>query len=94
LSGGEQQRVAVARALVNRPRLVIGDEPTGNLDSARTQDVLRLMRGLNREHGQTFLIVTHDPEVGQACDRVIRMRDGAIVSDGRSSLAIEQAAAA
>jgi putative ABC transport system ATP-binding protein len=83
LSGGEQQRVAIARALVNRPRLVIGDEPTGNLDSARSADVLRLLRRLNRDHGQTFVIVTHDPEVGATCDRTIRMRDGQVVSDGR-----------
>jgi putative ABC transport system ATP-binding protein len=83
LSGGEQQRVAVARALVNRPKLVIGDEPTGNLDSARSAEVLGLMRKLNREQGHTFLIVTHDSEVGEACDRVIRMRDGVVVSDGR-----------
>jgi len=83
LSGGEQQRVALARALVNRPRLVIGDEPTGNLDSARSADVLRQLRRLNRDHGQSFLIVTHDPEVGEACDRIIRMRDGAIISQGR-----------
>jgi putative ABC transport system ATP-binding protein len=83
LSGGEQQRVAVARALINRPRLVIGDEPTGNLDSVRSAEVLGLLRGLNREHGHTFLIVTHDPEVGEACDRIIRMRDGVIVADGR-----------
>jgi ABC-type lipoprotein export system ATPase subunit len=83
LSGGEQQRVAVARALVNRPQLVIGDEPTGNLDSARTTEVLDLLRSLNRSHGHTFLIVTHDPEVGAACDRTIRMRDGCITSDGR-----------
>jgi putative ABC transport system ATP-binding protein len=83
LSGGEQQRVAVARALVNQPRLVIGDEPTGNLDSARSVEVLRLLRRLNRDHGQTFVIVTHDPEVGEACDRIIRMRDGVIVDDGR-----------
>jgi putative ABC transport system ATP-binding protein len=85
LSGGEQQRVAIARALVNRPRLVIGDEPTGNLDSARSADVLRLLRRLNRDQGQTFVIVTHDPEVGAACDRTILMRDGMVVSDGRTA---------
>ena len=78
LSGGEQQRVAIARALGNRPKLVLADEPTGNLDSERSAEVLDMLRAFNREHGQTFVLVTHDPEVAAACHRVIRMRDGTI----------------
>jgi putative ABC transport system ATP-binding protein len=81
LSGGEQQRVALARALVNKPTLVLADEPTGNLDSGRSAQILALFREFNRQHGQTFIIVTHDAEVAAACDRVIHMRDGVIVGE-------------
>jgi putative ABC transport system ATP-binding protein len=79
LSGGEQQRVAIARSLINQPKLLMGDEPTGNLDTKRSAEVLAMLRQLNRDRGQTIILVTHDPEVGAASDRVIRMRDGAIV---------------
>ena len=83
LSGGEQQRVAIARALVNEPMLVFGDEPTGNLDSGRSDEVLTLLRRFNRERGQTVILVTHDAEVAARCDRILRMRDGLIVDDER-----------
>ena len=78
LSGGEQQRVAIARALVNKPEIILADEPTGNLDSDRSAEVLALFRQFNREQGQTIVLVTHDSEVGEACDRVVKMRDGRI----------------
>jgi putative ABC transport system ATP-binding protein len=82
LSGGQRQRVTIARSLVNEPAIVWADEPTGNLDSEAANDVLGLMRRLNRERGQTLVIVTHDHEIGDACDRIVRMRDGLIVEDG------------
>jgi putative ABC transport system ATP-binding protein len=82
LSGGEQQRVAIARALVNEPELILADEPTGNLDSERSAEVLSLFREFNRRSGQTVVLVTHDPEVGEACDRIIRMRDGLVRDHG------------
>jgi putative ABC transport system ATP-binding protein len=81
VSGGQQQRVSIARALVNQPAIVWGDEPTGSLDSENSAAVMELLRSLNREHGQTFVLVTHDPNVAAATDRIIRMRDGRIESD-------------
>jgi len=80
LSGGQQQRVAIARALVNDPAIIWADEPTGNLDSDTSRDVLDLMLRLNRENNQTFVIVTHDPAVGALADRIVQMKDGRIVS--------------
>jgi ABC-type lipoprotein export system ATPase subunit len=82
LSGGERQRVAIARALSNEPLVVLADEPTGNLDSAATLDVLRLLDSL-RSAGQTLLIVTHDSRIAATADRLISMRDGAFVEETR-----------
>jgi putative ABC transport system ATP-binding protein len=82
LSGGQRQRVAVARALSNDPLVVLADEPTGNLDSAATLDVLRLFGNLHRD-GQTLVIVTHDPRVAATSDRLITMRDGMFVDETR-----------
>jgi putative ABC transport system ATP-binding protein len=81
LSGGQRQRVTIARALVNDPAIVWADEPTGDLDSENAEEIVALMRGLNAEHGLTFLIVTHDIGVGRATDRIVRMVDGEIVDE-------------
>ena len=83
LSGGQRQRVTIARALVNDPAIVWADEPTGDLDSENAQEIVELMRHLNRERGLTFLIVTHDISVGRATDRIVRMVDGQVVDDER-----------
>jgi len=81
MSGGQQQRVAIARALINNPALLLADEPTGNLDSATTVEILEMFVKLNEEQGLTIVIVTHEPDVGSYCGRIIRMRDGRIEAD-------------
>ncbi len=81
LSGGQQQRVALARALINEPPFLLADEPTGNLDTTTTREVLALFKKLNEEDGITILLVTHDPKVATSCRRVIRMADGLIEAD-------------
>jgi len=81
LSGGEQQRVAVARAFANRPKLLFADEPTGNLDAANGRNVVELLAELNRELGTTVVLVTHEPELAARAHRVLRLRDGALVED-------------
>jgi putative ABC transport system ATP-binding protein len=84
LSGGQRQRVTIARALVNDPAIVWADEPTGALDSRTADEIMALMDGMNSEHGQTFVIVTHDAGVGRRCHRLVTMRDGLIASEERN----------
>jgi putative ABC transport system ATP-binding protein len=79
LSGGQRQRVTIARALANQPAIVWADEPTGDLDSETADDVMGLIEQLNRENGQTFVMVTHDPRVAERTRRIVRMRDGQII---------------
>ncbi len=81
LAGGEQQRVAVARAMICEPKILLADEPTGNLDSENSQIVLNMMRELNRTFRQTIMVITHNPEVAAVADRIVRMRDGRIHTD-------------
>jgi putative ABC transport system ATP-binding protein len=81
MSGGEQQRVAIARALVASPALLLADEPTGNLDTANAAEILRLLAQIRSERQMTILIATHDPQIAAGCDRMIRLRDGAVVDD-------------
>jgi putative ABC transport system ATP-binding protein len=80
LSGGEQQRVAIARALANEPRVLLADEPTGNLDTATGDEIVGILRGLSEERGQTIVLITHDDAIAAKADRTIRMQDGRVVA--------------
>ncbi len=81
LSGGEQQRVAIARAVINQPTLVLGDEPTGEVDTETGEALTVLMQRMNREHGVTFVIVTHDGDLAAKTDRIVRLKDGRVIGD-------------
>jgi putative ABC transport system ATP-binding protein len=85
LSGGQQQRVAIARALANNPEIILADEPTGNLDSRTSAEIMMVFRRLNRDRRITFMLVTHDPEVGDVTDRKILIRDGNVEGDERKT---------
>jgi putative ABC transport system ATP-binding protein len=85
LSGGEQQRVGIARALVNRPSIILADEPTGNLDSKSSLEVIQILEDLNRKDGITVVLVTHSPEIAESAQRIITLRDGQIISEKQVS---------
>jgi putative ABC transport system ATP-binding protein len=87
LSGGEQQRVAIARALANDPPVVLADEPTGNLDSGTGRQVIELLMNVNRQHGRTLVLVTHDNDLAAMADEIIALRDGRIVERRAGALA-------
>ena len=81
LSGGQQQRVSIGRALINNPALLLADEPTGNLDSKATEDIMSIFKMMNKDYGQTIIMITHDREIARDADRIIRISDGKIVEE-------------
>lgn len=85
LSGGQQQRVAIARALITKPAIILADEPTGNLDSKTSADVLGLLKHTSMEFNQTIVMITHNNEIAQLADRIVRIEDGRIVGGGRQA---------
>ena len=94
LSGGQQQRIAIARALINEPEILLADEPTGQLDSHTSAEIMSIFQRLNRDHGITIVVVTHSDEVARFANRIITFRDGRIVDDSRGSISHAVAAAA
>ncbi len=81
LSGGQQQRVSIARALINQPAIVLADEPTGNLDSKNSAEIISLLKASNRRYNQTLIVITHDPEVAKQADRIVTIKDGHIIDE-------------
>lgn len=94
LSGGQQQRVGIARALVKDPSILLADEPTGNLDSRSSEEIMNILKRLNRDDGMTIVLVTHGPEIAAQAGRVVSMRDGVVVSDERNDHSFKAAAEA
>lgn len=89
MSGGQQQRVAIARAIAQAPPIILADEPTGNLDSNSTTEIMQILRELHSE-GRTVILITHDNEIAEQADRVIKIRDGKIVSDTRQNQSVKR----
>ena len=84
LSGGQQQRVAIGRALINSPSIILADEPTGNLDKKNGQEIMELLKYSNKKYNQTLILITHDENIALQANRIIRIEDGKIVSDGEN----------